>query len=447
MTPTIWRHAVRLATDLPKSTSGRRYMAAAYWSAIGTLGPRAIGLVAAVLSARILGQTAFGELGAANNTLGMLATFAGFGLALAGTKRMAELRDTDPTRARTQAQFILVVSMASYALTAIGVFAVAKVIASSTLNAPHLTGSVRILAAVLLVSGVDAIQVGILSGFEAFDAVARSAVLRSLLVLPLTYLGAVLFGLEGIICANLLASCSSAVYNARSLSQRGVAPRLSSFTALTRQELRNLASLSFSTHMIAVLTVPVTWVVTIIVIRRTDGYQDLAVLNAIGQWRQVAIIVPAVVSTASVAIQSSLYGQSDLRRFAAISKYNLVLHGLGTALAAILVAFGSRYLLSAYGDGFAEGGLAFAIMAVSWIPMALSSALSNSLISADSSWSALVGNATGAIALVLLVLKLSDLGVNGVAVSYLLSYSATFVALGIFYVSRFRPRSHPFAAA
>lgn len=62
------------------------------WSFGGAAASRGFTLVASVMTARLLGVEAFGELGAVQSTIGMFAVFAGFGLGLTATKYVAQLR-------------------------------------------------------------------------------------------------------------------------------------------------------------------------------------------------------------------------------------------------------------------------------------------------------------------------------------------------------------------
>jgi O-antigen/teichoic acid export membrane protein len=81
------------------SDIGSRFAKGVFWSVAGTVVSRGLMLAATILVARMLRKTAYGELGMIQSTVGMLGTFAGFGLGLTATKHVAEYRRTDPERA------------------------------------------------------------------------------------------------------------------------------------------------------------------------------------------------------------------------------------------------------------------------------------------------------------------------------------------------------------
>src|SRR5580704_4970230 len=83
---------------LESSPLGERLLRGTFWTLLGTIASRALGLAAAVFAARILGKMVYGELGILQSTVGMLGTFAGFGMGTTATKYVAELRSQDPVK-------------------------------------------------------------------------------------------------------------------------------------------------------------------------------------------------------------------------------------------------------------------------------------------------------------------------------------------------------------
>src|SRR5690242_2807203 len=78
---------------------GARLVRNTCWSLAGTFIARTLGLLSAILLARILGRHDFGALGLAQGTISMFGIFAGCGTSLTATKHIAELRAEQPARA------------------------------------------------------------------------------------------------------------------------------------------------------------------------------------------------------------------------------------------------------------------------------------------------------------------------------------------------------------
>jgi hypothetical protein len=75
----LHRHLTRIET----SEIGSRLASGVFWSVGGTLISRGLRLCAAILVARMLGRTGYGELGMIQSIVGMFGVVAGFGLGVA----------------------------------------------------------------------------------------------------------------------------------------------------------------------------------------------------------------------------------------------------------------------------------------------------------------------------------------------------------------------------
>ena len=93
------RFLERLWSRIESSPLGKRLLRGTIWTLLGTVVSRALGLGAAIFAARILGKAVYGELGILQSTVGMLGTFAGFGMGTTATKYVAELRSRNPAKA------------------------------------------------------------------------------------------------------------------------------------------------------------------------------------------------------------------------------------------------------------------------------------------------------------------------------------------------------------
>ena len=97
-----------------------------------------------VIIARLLDLDTFGQFGMIQSTVGMLGIFAGLGLGLPSTKYVAEFRTQDPARAGRIIALGSTVAILSGGLLTLVLLAFAPLFASKLLNAPELTGELRI---------------------------------------------------------------------------------------------------------------------------------------------------------------------------------------------------------------------------------------------------------------------------------------------------------------
>ena len=83
---------------LEASPLATRLIRGTFWSLIGTVLSRSLGLLASIFVARMIGKVGMGELGIVQSTVGMFSTLAGLGLGLTATKHVAEHRVGNPVR-------------------------------------------------------------------------------------------------------------------------------------------------------------------------------------------------------------------------------------------------------------------------------------------------------------------------------------------------------------
>jgi len=186
---------------IESSPLGLRLAKGVFWSMAGAMISRGLMLSAAILVARILGRTVYGELGMVRSTVGMLGVFAGFGLGLTATKHVAQYRHSDPARAGRIISLSWLVAAVTGVLMALGLFSFAPWLAEHTINAPHLAGVLRIAALILFLNALNGAQTGALSGFEAFKTVASVNLTVGVISFPVLFGGAYFGGLVGAVWA------------------------------------------------------------------------------------------------------------------------------------------------------------------------------------------------------------------------------------------------------
>ena len=224
---------------LRASPLASRLIRASFWSLAGSAISRALALAAAVFAARLLGKSAYGELGILQSTVAMFGTLAGFGMGTTATKCVAELRANDPGRAGRVIGLAAIVSWVMSSLLALLLVVAAPWLSNHTLLAPHLTSYLQVGAVLLLLNGVNGAQNGALAGFESFKTIARVSAITGLLNFPLVVGGAYFFGLGGVVAVSHGSACPSetmrrrpddapAHANNRSRARRCQKPRLPS---------------------------------------------------------------------------------------------------------------------------------------------------------------------------------------------------------------------------
>ncbi len=149
---------------LRSSQTGRRLARGAFWGLVGMLVSRGLTLAASVVVARLLGKTAFGELGMVRSTVEMLSTFAGFSIGLTATKHVAQFRASDPLRVGRVIALTELGAVIMGALMGVVLYGAAPYIAHYVLGNRGLVVPLRVGSMLLLLSTLDGAQIGSLAG-------------------------------------------------------------------------------------------------------------------------------------------------------------------------------------------------------------------------------------------------------------------------------------------
>ncbi len=426
---------------LPAGSLRNRFAAASFWSFAGIVAARSFGLVASIITARFLGQVGFGEYGIVASTLGIFTTLGGLGLGMTATKHVAQYRASSPTAAGEVAGFTMLIAVVSSFLISLIFYAFAPFLAASTLNAPHLSGMLRLASVYLILTSINGVQIGILSGFEAFAAIARVNLIRGALNIPLTIVLVRLFGLFGAIATLSLLEFTTVVINRFYIAQVSRRQFIPIRYRGSRLQFRLLWSFSLPSFLASVLNVVSVWVVNALLVNRLNGYGEMGILSAAIQWQAVAIVIPSVFSTVVVAIQSDLFGRGNYKSFNKMVGYNLLLQTGGTALVSSLLAFFAPWIMRTYGGNFSAGISVLILLAIGWIVMTASSVLWDSMLSSNQIWLGLLFKLMGCIALFVAAQQFIHLGAQGIAIAYIFSYSCTLLFQITYFILQIRPQT------
>lgn len=371
-----------------------------FWSAVGSIGARALGLIGFVVTARVLGLEAYGELGMLQSTIGMFGAVAGFGLGLTSTKYVAEFRARDPERAGRVIGVSTLFSLISGIAITILVLLLATPLASHTLHAPHLAGGLMVGSLLLLFGAWNGSQLGALSGFEAFQLTARIQIGLAFIQFPLIILGVYLGGVTGVITALVLVqgiSCVVAGRFVRALAKKHGIP----FTMRgCWSELPLLWTFSLPAVLSTVLVVPVYWYLQTI-LAQSAGYAEIALYTVAAQWRTYLQMLPQFMSSSYLPVASSI-GREDQGK-----RRRLMFLGIGasagaTAIVALVLILAAPLILRIYGESFADGVTIFRLLAVTAVADSVNAILLQTLLAAEKGWWRLISNSVWCVIVMIL---------------------------------------------
>jgi O-antigen/teichoic acid export membrane protein len=323
-----------------------------FWVFVGTAFSRVLVLVASIVTARILGRESFGNLGIITSTVMMFTIFAGLHMGLTSTKFVAEFRKKDPPKAgRIIGLCESIVLVTSIAVAAI-FYLSAPWLAARTLNAPHLTGLLRIASLQLVLEAFNGAQYGTIAGMEAFRDRAIIFLVVGLLAFPIAVGGVILGGINGAVWALVIVAAIN-IPLCRIVIQKHT--RQAGIVISYRESWREwpiIWTFTLPAVLTGITIGPINWVCNAILVNSPDGYAEMGILSAVNQWFGSIVFLPTVIGTALFPTLSERMGAKDYDAMRRMLKILLKMTVLVAGPVVLALAVASPAIIDWYGKEF-----------------------------------------------------------------------------------------------
>ena len=404
------------------SDIGRRMVVGTFWSFTGTALAKFLVLVAGILCARLLGKQGYGEFGMVRSTISLFVTIGFAGLGLTATKYISEYRKTAKERIGSIVYLTNGFALFMGILITTIILLISPYLACDILDAPHLIDDLRVGALLLFVTVINGAQVGVLSGFENFKAIALNTLWGSIAECSFMLLGAWFYGVFGAILGYGVGFAVLYTFNRISINRlldiEGISVSRRNFN---KTDLSLLYKFSLPAALSSMMVVPTYWIVRSMLVRH-NGFEELAVYEAADHWKIIILFIPSAISQVVLPILSSSIGEGK-DKFWKILKMNIYLNAGVALVFSLLISVFSPYIMGMYGNGFSDC-TPLILLAFSTIFNAISTVVGLSISSRAKMWT----GATFNFLWTLMVIGFSywcisiNLGAVGVALSILVAY-------------------------
>ena len=416
---------VRIFKDnLAKSPIAYRLANGAFWSLLGGVASRIFTVISSIAVARMIGKDGFGEFGMVQSTMGMFGVLAGFGLGTTATKFISELRITDPARAEKISNLTIIISLINGLLLLIAFLLGSDSLSSYAFNSTHMTDYLRAGSLLLVLSALNGVMLGILSGFETFRTIARiniwQGVCAPLCAIPLVWL----YGVQGAVASLTVNASIGLLMCAFSLKRLYVEHSFQArFKLQSFSEWPVLYKYSLPAMLSGLMVVPVTWLTNLLLIRQPGGFGELGVFNAANQWRTIIMFLPGLLTSAMLPVMSDMHGRENLSEFSRILKLNLqATWVICLPLTIVVIGFGN-VLAGFFGRDFSGTASATVLMSVTCFLLVVNNTVGTALAGASRMW---IGTALnfvwGATLITASYLLVPLRGAFGLAAAYVIAY-------------------------
>jgi len=416
-------------TRVKASPLGYRLARGAFWSLLGAVLARGVGLASSILVARMLGKSGFGAMGIIQSTIGMFGTFAGFGLGMTATKYIAEYRTTDPAKAGRIRALSSSFAWATSGVSSLFLFFMAPWLAKHTLAAPQLSGLLQVASLLLFLSAVNGAQIGALSGFEAFKTQAKINLWCGLANFPVMVGGVYFAGLTGAVWGMVISNGLNWLLNHVAIRNECAKAGVPYTYQDCWMEKTVLLKFSLPALISSVFFAPTEWTLNAMLVNQPGGYGQMGVFNAALQWQNLILYFPMLLSNVTLPILSNLLGENKRKEYNKMLYINLSAYSGIALLFSIPVIFLSKYIMSSYGEGFSDGSLVLVLMAVCSIFNSLLMVIGQVMWTTGASVEAMIFAALRSLILIVSGFFLAKHGAVGLASAYLITYMVQIIYL------------------
>jgi O-antigen/teichoic acid export membrane protein len=425
------------AATLPAGSVRTRFVKGMFWMLVGTVLSQGLQLLATIFVARWLGKSEYGELGVVRSTIGMFGVFVGLGLGLTATKYVSEFRIVDPIRAGRVAALTLTVALVSGFVVTLVLVALAPWMAVHTLASAHVAVPLAIASGLLFFGELNGVQIGILSGLEAFRAIARVTLWAGVCSFPIIISFTWLWGINGAVAGLVASLALNCLLNNLAVRRESAGVGIRMSYQGSWKEKAVLWKFSAPAFLSNAMVAPTAWICNAMLVNHPGGYAEMGLFSAADQWRNVLLFLPGIMSRVMLPILSNhsnepVDGTSRFSKMleAGFSAAVVVVFPLVTVL-----AFGSGLITKAYGKDFVGMGHPLVGLLCAGGILALATPSGLALQAKGAMWLGFAINLLWAVLLLGFFHLLRGHGALGLAAAYALAYFC-FTMVALWYVCR-----------
>lgn len=401
----------------PNSLRGR-LARGTFWITVAALVTQITAMAAAVLTARILGDVRFGEVGIVRSTVLLLSVFAGSSLGMSCTKYVAEFRNTAPERAGRIIGLMLNVGVICGTIGTLLCLLLAPSLAEQVMKAGHLTNTLRIGCVLVGLSILIGAEIGALNGLEAFHTTMVIKALLGALIFILVPVGGWKFGVDGVIGGYVIASLCTLPVLHIALKRRCKEVGIIIIHRKVSTEMSVLWKFSTPVILAGISTQSFEWLARVLLARQPDGFAQVGFLTAAMSLAVMVQFVPQQIAIPLMPILSNIYnGQKRPPSRSVLLKISVLPLSAGLLVGVAMAVF-AKPLLLMYGSSFSASYLVLVILALTYALATTTNILSAVLISCGRVWTQTIHKILWGCALFVSLIFLVNYGALGVAIAY-----------------------------
>jgi O-antigen/teichoic acid export membrane protein len=343
-------------------------------------------LLANVLLANILGQTAFGRYAIVLSTVQVTSMMAGLAMGYTATKYLAEFRVADPPRASRVLAFCSALSTGMALAAALGLVLAAPVLARNVFETPAMAPLLRLSGGVCFFTTINGFMMGAMAGLESYPVLGGVGITTGVLYVLIVVGFARLWGTEGAVGGLLLSAGIQSILLKSFLNRSAAKIGLRADYGRMARERRILLHFALPGALAGLTTGPALWISQAMLARQADGFAGLAIYMAAFNLTSMVLFLPSVANGVGMSLINSARGQGDAGQYRMVFWANLQATLLVLTVGVAAMGMLGRYGLAAYGKSFVSGAAVLWILLGGVVPESITMALYQVVQSREKMW-------------------------------------------------------------
>jgi O-antigen/teichoic acid export membrane protein len=399
-----------------------RIVAGVSWSCVGTVISSGLTFLASLTVARILGESGFGELAMIQSTAHMVSVCAVFGLGLFTTKFIAEYRVQQPERAASIVVLALITATVTGSLASAMLYVFAPHLARSTLAAEHLGTALQISSVLLLVTALESVLHGVLSGLESFRAISTVIALKGICAFPLLAAGATFAGLNGVLVGMVAAGCVGLALSAWCVMRELKTHNIRLHNRKTFADWNLIISFGLPAFLSMAIFAASEWSARTILVNHSDGYSELGAFNAADRFLAALLLISSLLNRPLVPVVSHELSIAGHGQAAAALGFTMKMNAIVVLPFVIVGAVLSPFLMGLFGAKFTNDWPALVIVLAAAGIAAVLGPIGHWIVASRRLWLNVAQYSVWGVSLITLTYVFMSWGATGLALARLGAY-------------------------
>ena len=376
----------------------------------------------------------YGQFSVIQSILSVFVILSGPSLGFLATKYIAEHRHANPKRAAVILKLSNISALGLSLLMAAAMLVLSPYLSVTVLRTPELMPELCMSVIILLFTGVNGAQLGILSGFEAFSSVAWVNVFRGGTTLLLLTLGGYYYGVRGAILGLAVVSilvCAVSNYLVSRTINKHKLPPVSKVDLLC--ELKLLLSFSLPNWLFSMVASLSNMWTSLMLSRSHNGFSQMGVFSAANQFFLILNFIPMIIWQVALPMLSGVAGRRDFIKLRQSYRKLIVINLIMILLLLCVFVPGAGAVMRWLGKDFAGQTPTLVATMVTALVYATANTSWQIMIILEKMWTSLLFVFIYGLVYMGTFVWLQDMGAYGLALARLIAYSA-YTFINVIYV-------------